>query len=134
MALEITPKELHGIVILELSGRLVLGQESMDFRAKIKEVLEQSAWTKEKWGWETRIVLDLGKVDLIDSSGLGAMIAAYTSARKCGAEIKLSNLTHRIKDLLNITKLATVFEVYESVEAAVESFPKSSAAAEAAPA
>jgi hypothetical protein len=62
MALEIKEKEMHGIIVLELSGRLVLGQESMDFRGKIKEVLEKSDWIKERWGWETRIVLDLGNV------------------------------------------------------------------------
>ena len=85
MALEIKEKELRGIIILEPAGRLVLGQESMDFRGKIKEVLEKSDWIKEKWGWNTRIVLDLGNLGFVDSAGLGALIAARTSCRAAAA-------------------------------------------------
>ena len=129
MALEIKEKELHGITILELSGRLVLGQESMDFRGKIKEVLEKSDWIKEKWGWNTRIVLDLGNLGFVDSAGLGALIAARTSSQNRGAGMKLANLTKKMRDALTITKLVTVFDVYDSVEAAVNSYP----AAEPAP-
>ncbi len=80
MAIEIKEKELRGIIILEPVGRLVLGQESMDFRGKFKEVLGKSDWIKEKWGWNTRIVLDLGNLSFVDSAGLGALIAARTSA------------------------------------------------------
>ena len=134
MAIEIIQKELHGIIILELAGRLVLGQENMDFRAKTKEVLDNSDWIKEKWGWETRIVLDLGNTSFVDSAGLGALIAARTSALNRGAGMKLANLTKKIKDQLHITKLVTVFEVYDSVEAAVNSFPQAEPAAGAAPA
>ena len=87
MAMEIKEKEMAGIVILELSGRLVLGQESMDFRAKVKEVLEKSDWIKEKWGWNTRIVLDLGNLNFVDSAGLGSLIATHISAVNRGAGI-----------------------------------------------
>jgi anti-sigma B factor antagonist len=134
MAIEIIQKELHGIIILELAGRLVLGQENMDFRARIKELLDNSDWIKEKWGWETRIVLDLGNTSFVDSAGLGALIAARTSALNRGAGMKLANLTKKIKDQLHITKLVTVFDVYDSVEAAVNSFPQAEPAAGAAPA
>jgi anti-sigma B factor antagonist len=134
MALEIKEKELHGIIILEPVGRLVLGQESMDFRGKVKEVLEKSDWVKEKWGWETRIVLDLGNLSFVDSAGLGAIIAARTSAVNRGAGIKLANLTKKMRDALTITKLATVFDLYDSVEAAVNSYPQAEPAAGAAPA
>ncbi len=133
MALEIKEKELRGIIILELSGRLVLGQESMDFRGKVKEVLEKSDWVKEKWGWNTRLVLDLGNVPFVDSAGLGALIAARTSAANRGAGIKLANLTKKIRDALSITKLVTVFDVYDSVEAAVNAFPPAEPAAGTAP-
>ena len=122
MAIEITEKESHGIIILELSGRLVLGQESMDFRGKVKEVLDKSDWIKEKWGWETRIVLDLGNISFVDSAGLGALIAARTSAVNRGAGIKLANLTRKMRDALSITKLVTVFDVYDNAEAAVNAF------------
>lgn len=134
MAIEIIQKELHGIIILELAGRLVLGQENMDFRAKIKEVLDNSDWFKDKWGWETRIVLDLGNVSFLDSAGLGALIAARISAMNRGAGMKLANLTKKIKDQLHITKLVTVFDVYDSVEAAVNSFPQAITTTGTAPA
>jgi anti-anti-sigma factor len=106
----------------------------MDFRARIKELLDNSDWIKEKWGWETRIVLDLGNTSFVDSAGLGALIAARTSALNRGAGMKLANLTKKIKDQLHITKLVTVFDVYDSVEAAVNSFPQAEPAAGAAPA
>ena len=125
MAIEIKEKELRGIIILEPVGRLVIGQESMDFRGKIREVLEKSDWIKEKWGWNTRIVLDLGGLTFIDSAGLGALVAAGTSCASRGAEIKLANLTKKLRDALAITKLATVFDVYDSAEAAVNSYPQS---------
>jgi anti-sigma B factor antagonist len=123
MSLEIKENENHGIIVLEIKGRLVLGQESMDFRGKIKEVLEKSDWIKEKWGWQTRIVLDLGNLGFVDSAGLGALIAARTASVNRGAGIKLANLTKKMRDALTITKLVTVFDVYDSVQAAVDSFP-----------
>ena len=123
MSIVIKEKEIRGIIVLEVSGRLVLGQESMDFRGKIREVLEKSDWIKEKWGWQTRIVLDLCNLGFVDSAGLGALIAARTSCVNRGAEIKLANLTKKMRDALAITKLVTVFDVYDSVEAAVNSYP-----------
>ena len=133
MSIEIKEKEIRGIIVLEVSGRLVLGQESMDFRGKIREVLEKSDWIKEKWGWQTRIVLDLGNLGFVDSAGLGAVIAARTSCVSRGAEIKLANLTKKMRDALAITKLVTVFDVYDSVEAAVKSFPAPQPAPEVTP-
>jgi anti-sigma B factor antagonist len=134
MSLEIEENEVQGIIVLEVSGRLVLGQESMDFRGKIKEVLEKSDWIKEKWGWQTRIVLDLGKLAFIDSAGLGALIAARTASANRGAGIKLANLTKKLRDALAITKLVTVFDVYDSVEEAIKSFPPAPHTPEATPA
>ena len=133
MALEINEKELRGIIILEPSGRLMLGQESMDFRAKVKEVLDKSDWIKEKWGWNTRIVLDLANLSFVDSAGLGALIAARTSAAKRGAGMILANLTKKLRDALTITKLVTVFDVYDSVEAAVNSYSQVEPASGAPP-
>ena len=133
MALEINEKELRGTIILEPSGRLMLGQESMDFRAKVKEVLDKSDWIKEKWGWNTRIVLDLANLSFVDSAGLGALIAARTSAANRGAGMKLANLTKKLRDALTITKLVTVFDVYDSVEAAVNSYSQVEPASGAPP-
>lgn len=133
MAIEIKEKELRGIIVLELSGRLVLGQESMDFRGKIREVLDKSDWIKERWGWNTRIILDLHDVNFIDSAGLGALIAARTSTANRGAGIKLANLTKKIRDALSITKLVTVFDVYDSVDAAVNAYSQADPAPGVAP-
>jgi anti-sigma B factor antagonist len=69
-----------------------------------------------------RLVLDLGEVSYIDSAGLGTLVAGYTSSQSQGATMKLANLTKRFREQLNITKLVTVFDVYDSVEAAVKSF------------
>ncbi len=125
---------MQGIIILELTGRLVLGQESMDFRGKVKEVLEKSDWIKERWGWNTRVVLDLGKLSFVDSAGLGALIAARTSSQHRGAGMKLANLTKKMRDALTITKLATVFDVYDSVEAAISSYSQAEPVPGVAPA
>ncbi len=133
MAIHIIEKELRGIIILEPVGRLVIGQETMDFRGKVKEVLEKSDWIKEKWGWNTCLVLDLGGLTFVDSAGLGALVAARTSSANRGAEIKLANLTKKLRDALAITKLATVFDLYDSLEAAVNSYPQSGPAPGPAP-
>jgi len=113
MALQIIEKETGGVTVLALSGRITLGEESNQLRTKIKDILGQGM---------KRLVLDLGNVSYIDSAGLGTLVAGYTSAQSQGASMKLANLTKRFREQLNITKLVTVFEVYDSVEAAVKSF------------
>jgi anti-sigma B factor antagonist len=113
MALQIVEKEINGVTILALSGRVTLGEESNQLRTKIKDVLG---------GGVKRLVLDLGNVSYIDSAGLGTLVAGYTSAQSQGANMKLANLTKRFREQLNITKLVTVFEVYDSVDDAVKSF------------
>jgi anti-sigma B factor antagonist len=113
MALQIVEKESGGVTILALSGRITLGEESNQLRSHIKEMLSEGA---------KRLVLDLGDVSYIDSAGLGTLVAGYTSSQSQGAMMKLANLTKRFREQLNITKLVTVFDVYDSVEAAVKSF------------
>lgn len=113
MALQIVEKESGGVTILALSGRITLGEESNQLRSHIKEMLA---------GGAKRLVLDLGEVSYIDSAGLGTLVAGYTSSQSQGAMMKLANLTKRFREQLNITKLVTVFDVYDSVEAAVKSF------------
>jgi len=130
MALQITLNELGGIKVLHLKGRLKLGEESVEFRGKIKEALSDAHWLQEKWGWKAQLLIDLGGVDYVDSAGLGALIAARASALHQGAELKLANLTKNIRDQLAITKLATVFDVFDSVDAALKSFPKAAASGE----
>jgi len=113
MALQIIEKETSGVTVLALSGRITLGDESNQLRTKIKDILGQGV---------KRLVLDLGNVSYIDSAGLGTLVAGYTSAQSQGASMKLANLTKRFREQLHITKLVTVFEVYDSVEGAVKSF------------
>ena len=113
MALQIVEKESSGVMVLALSGRITLGEESNQLRTKIKDILAQG---------KKRLVLDLGNVSYIDSAGLGTLVAGYTSSQSQGANMKLANLTKRFREQLNITKLVTVFDVYDSVEAAVKSF------------
>ena len=113
MSLQIVEKESSGVTILALSGRVTLGEESNQLRSHIKEMLSDGA---------KRLVLDLGDVSYIDSAGLGTLVAGYTSSQSQGAVMKLANLTKRFREQLNITKLVTVFDVYDSVDAAVKSF------------
>ncbi len=113
MALRIDAKDTDGVTVLTLAGRVTLGDESNQLRSKIKELLAQG---------KKRLVLDLGDVSYIDSAGLGTLVAAYTSARNDGGEIRLANVTKKFGELLNITKLVTIFGVYESVANALKSF------------
>ena len=113
MALRIEAKESDGVTVLTLAGRVTLGDESNQLRTRIKEVLAQG---------KKRLVLDIGDVSYIDSAGLGTLVAAYTSARNGGGEIKLANVTKKFHELLNITKLVTIFDVHGSVADAVKSF------------
>jgi anti-sigma B factor antagonist len=117
MALEIVEKDSGGVTILELSGRVTLGDASQQLRTKLKEVLSRG---------KNRLVLDLANIGYIDSAGLGTLVAGYTSARNEGATMKLANLTKKFHEQLNITKLVTVFEVYNTVDEAVKSFDPAS--------
>ena len=113
MALEFSEKESNGVTVVTLSGRVTLGEESNKLRTKLKDLLSQG---------KTRLVLDLAEVKYIDSAGLGTLVAGFTTARNQGASMKLANLTKKFDEQLHITKLVTVFDVYDSVEGAVKSF------------
>ena len=107
-----------GILVIDCAGRLVFGEETAALREKVKSLISQ----------DSRIVLNLADVTYIDSGGLGTLVALYTTARNAGGSIKLARLTKRVGDLLQVTKLLTVFEVYNSEEEAVQSFRKGAAA------
>jgi anti-sigma B factor antagonist len=109
---------VDGITVVDCDGRLVFGEESANLRDTVKSLLSQN----------NQLVLNLGGVNYIDSGGLGTLVALYTTARSAGGAIKLAALTQRVGDLLQVTKLLTVFEVYDSVEEAVQSFRKGAAA------
>lgn len=113
MALYLVEKMVHDVLVLDARGRITLGDETEKLRTKIHECAQAG---------QLRIVLDLGEVTYVDSAGLSTLVAAYTTVRKQGGELKLLNLTRRIQDLLQITRLSTVFERYDSLPAALASF------------
>src|SRR5215831_7760761 len=112
MALGITTSKTDGVTIVRLRGTIYFGEESASLRLRVKELLKSSR----------QIVLDLASVTHIDSGGLGTLVALYASARKVGGEIKLANLGSHAKEVLQITKLVTVFEIFESAKDAAASF------------
>ena len=116
MALKVTTRETDGVAVLALDGRIVLGEETNKLRESVKNLVSQG---------KKKIVLDVKNVTMIDSSGLGALVAAYSSAKSGGASLRLSNLGAHFNQLLQITKLLTVFDVSKTEEDAVRSFEKS---------
>src|ERR1035438_6770328 len=119
MKLTLATQIKDGILVVDCSGRIVFGEESSLLRDTVKKVLSDY----------NGIVLNLGKVDYIDSGGLGILVELRTSAQNAGGTIKLTGLTKRVSDLLQITKLLTVFDVYNSEAEAVESFRKAASPA-----
>jgi anti-sigma B factor antagonist len=118
MQLRLTTRTVQDILVLNCDGRIVFGEESALLRDTVKGLIAQ---TKQ-------LVLNLGGVSYIDSGGLGTLVALYTTAHNAGGAIKLSNLTPRVGDLLQVTKLLTIFEVYDTEEEAIQSFRKGAAA------
>jgi anti-sigma B factor antagonist len=119
MALKLTTRDVDGIAVVSLDGRLVLGEETSALRERVKSLLAQG---------KKDIVLNLGGVSVIDSSGLGALVAAYSSAKSAGAALGLSNPGSRLNELLQITKLYTIFEVSDTEAEAVRAMAKKASA------
>jgi len=118
MAIEITEILSGPVTVLALKGRITLGEGTQEFRNRIKLALDNATWQKERWGWKFCLILDMAELEFMDSAGLGVLVGLYASARHQEAVIKLANLTKMLRDMLIITKLSTVFEVYSSVEEA----------------
>jgi anti-sigma B factor antagonist len=115
VALKMTDHVVDGVAVVALEGRIVLGEESTALREKVKSLLATG---------QKKIVLNMDKVSYIDSSGLGALVAAHTSARSQGASLKISNLGSKFQEILLVTKLVTVFEVSGTEAEAIASFAK----------
>jgi anti-sigma B factor antagonist len=113
--MDIKERVVNGVSVLDLSGKIVLGEGDGQIRDRIKDLLADG---------QKKILLNLAEVNYIDSAGLGALISSYTTAKREGAQLKLVSLTKRIQDLLAITKLITVFETYETETEAIASFAK----------
>jgi len=112
MQLRMSTRTVGGAMIVDCSGRLVFGEESASLRETVKKALAQSP----------RVVLNLSDVSYIDSGGLGTLVSIFTTAQHAGAAIKLASLSQRVGDLLHLTKLVTIFEVFDNEEAAARSF------------
>lgn len=119
MPLYMVEKEVNGILLLDLRGRLTLGEETAALREKVRQLVEAG---------HSRIILNLEEVTYIDSVGLSTLVASYTSARKQGGNVKLLHLTKRAHELMHITRLSTVFEIYDTLEEARGSFERQSSA------
>jgi anti-sigma B factor antagonist len=113
MALGIVEKDFGGVTVLELSGQITVGEDSRRLRSKTKAVLDSG---------RTDLVMDFARVGYIDSTGLGTILAVFTTARNLGANIKLASLAKKFRDQLHQTGLERVFEIYEQVEGAVSSY------------
>jgi anti-sigma B factor antagonist len=116
MSLKINIREVPEAVILDLNGQITLGESLMDFRDTIREALA---------GDQKNILLNLAQVTYIDSSGLGQLVGSYATVTNGGGRMKLLHLQKRVNDLLQVTKLLSVFESYESETAALRSFKMS---------
>src|SRR5665213_817016 len=110
-----TDRVVDGVDVVAMDGRIVLGEESTALREKVKSLLAAG---------QKKIVLNMDNVTYIASSGLGALVAAHTSARAQGASLKLSHLGSKFQEILQVTKLFTVFEVYPTEAEAIASFSK----------
>jgi anti-sigma B factor antagonist len=113
MALKITNSETNGTSVMKLDGRIVLGQEDNALRDKLKNLIAEG---------KKQIVVNMSRVESIDSSGLGTLFAAHLSAKAEGASLKLCDLGCRFQEVLQTTRLATVFQVCNTEAAAVKSF------------
>ena len=115
MGLNITSGEVNGVAVLWLDGRIVLGEETVALRQRVKGLLGEG---------KMKLVMDLKNVTLIDSAGVGALVASYSSAKSGGAALRLCNVGSRANELLQLTRLITVFEIFNSEADAVSSFSK----------
>ena len=115
MALKMTNREVEGVAVVALDGRIVLGEESNALREKMKSMIAEG---------KKKIVLNMGNITFIDSAGLGTLVAAHHSAKSQGASLKLAHLGTKFQEVLQITKLMTIFDVYNTEAEAVASFNK----------
>ena len=113
MTMKASTRQVDGITIVDLSGRITLGEGSVVLRDTIRDVIGQG---------QKKILLNLGDVTYIDSSGIGELVSAFTTVRNQGGELKLLNLTKKVHDLLQITKLYTVFDIKDDEAVAIKSF------------
>ena len=111
--MQIAERETGAVTVLDLSGKITLGEGDALLKDKLHSLLHQG---------RKNLVLNLGQVQYVDSAGLGALVSAYTTVTREGGSLKLVSVTKKLQDLLSITKLLTVFDTYDSEDEAIRSF------------
>ena len=119
MDMTISTRQADGVTIVDISGRIVLGEESAALRDVVCDLIGKG---------QKKILFNLGDVTYIDSAGLGHLVSAFTSVRRQGGELKLLNLTNKVHDVMQITRLYTVFDIMDDEATAVKSFGQSASA------
>jgi anti-sigma B factor antagonist len=113
VSVKMNTRQVGDVTVIDAAGRITLGEGSTAFREAIKDLIAKG---------QKKILLNLGDISYIDSSGIGELVSGFTSVSNAGGELKLLNLTKRVQDLLQITKLYTVFEVFDDEAVALSSF------------
>ncbi len=113
MSVKLNTRQVGDVSVLDVAGRITLGEGSSALRDSIRDLVAKG---------QKKILLNLGEVSYIDSSGIGELVSGFTSVTNSGGQLKLLSLTKRVKDLLQITKLYTVFDVHETEANAIRSF------------
>ena len=113
MSAKLTTRQVGDVTVIDVSGRITLGEGSSALREAMRDLVGKN---------QKKILLNLGDVTYIDSSGIGELVSGFTTVTNSGGNLKLLNLNKRVKDLLQITKLYTVFDVHEDEAAAIRSF------------
>ena len=112
-SMEIKTREVSHVTIVDIEGRITLGDETGSLRQTIRDLIEAG---------KKKIILNLANVDFIDSSGVGELVSGFTAVRNAGGDLKLMSLSKKVQDVLNVTKLYTVFDIKEDEFTAVKSF------------
>jgi len=113
MSMKVSTRQVDGVTVLDLSGRITLGEGSVTIRDAVRDLLAKG---------QKKVLLNLADINYIDSSGIGELVSAFTTVKNAGGELKLLNLTKKVQDLLQITKLYTVFDVRDDEASAISSF------------
>ena len=113
MSVKLSSRQVGDVTVLDVAGRITLGEGSSALRDTLRDLVSKG---------QKKILLNLGEVSYIDSSGIGELVSGFTTVTNNGGQLKLLNLNKRVKDLLQITKLYTVFDVHEDEAAAIRSF------------
>ena len=113
MSVKLNTRQVGDVTVVDVAGRITLGEGSSALRDTLRDMITKS---------QKKILLNLGEVNYIDSSGIGELVSGFTTVTNSGGQLKLLNLNKRVKDLLQITKLYTVFDVHEDEAGAIRSF------------